>query len=302
MEKGLISKIQHYSTKDGPGLRTTVFFMGCNLRCLWCANPENLEFHSRVFYFKERCHHCGLCVKNALNHSIQFQEIGCYIDREKCDNLKDMAEICPFDAYENIGKEITSEELVTQLVRDQEFYQLGEGGVTFSGGEAALQADFIYEVASQLQEKGIHVCLDTAGHIESNVLAHLLEKVDLVLYDIKSMNNEMHIKCTGVSNQLILDNAQMIAKRGVPMIIRLVVVPQLNDDIEDMKARIDFICSLGNSVRQVDILKYHIYGIGKYNKLGLTYPISQKLEIDDCKINDLYQYAINKGLRVTIGG
>lgn len=302
MKKGLISKIQHYSTKDGPGLRTTVFLMGCNLKCLWCANPENLKFYQRIFYFKERCHQCGLCVQHAHNHSIQFQKVECYIDREKCDNLIEMVDICPFDAYEKIGMEMTSEELVNRLIRDQEFYQIGEGGVTFSGGEAALQADFIYEVASHLQEKAIHVCLDTAGYIEHNTLSHLLEKVNLVLYDIKSMDNETHIKCTGVSNHLILDNAKMIAKKGIPMIVRLVVVPQFNDDIEDMKARIDFIYSLGSCVQQVDILRYHIYGAGKYERLGLIYPISQKLELDDNRINELYQYAIDKGLKVTIGG
>lgn len=301
MQEALISKIQRYSTKDGPGLRTTVFFMGCNLRCLWCANPENLKQQPQIFYFKERCQHCGLCVHQAHHHSITFDTIGCHIDRETCDNLFDMVDICPFDCYEKIGQVMTSDELVCKLLRDQDFYKAGQGGVTFSGGEAALQADFIEEVAHKLHQHHIHTCLDTAGHIETQRLLQLLKHIDMVLYDIKAIDETMHKNCTGISNQLILSNAKAIANNHIPMIIRLVIVPGYNDDIDDMKKRIDFICSLGTSVKQVDILKYHIYGIGKYEKLGLTYPL-ENLEINENKIQDIYNYALSRHLKVTIGG
>lgn len=302
MEKALISKVQHYSTKDGPGLRTTVFFMGCNLRCKWCSNPENLEHRYRVFYFKERCQHCGLCVQAAHNQSIKFGDVGCIINREKCDNILDMVDICPFDAYEKIGKEITTEELLKKLLRDKEFYEIGEGGVTFSGGEAAMQNEFIEELIDGLKEYNIHTCLDTAGLIESDKLLHLVSKVDMVLYDIKAIDTNIHKNCTEVSNELILKNAKLIAESGKDMIIRLVVVPTYNDDMEDMKRRIDFIKELGSAVKQVDILNYHIYGIGKYEKLGEDYPIHEKIEVDEEKVQELYNYAISKGLNVTIGG
>lgn len=302
METALISKIQHYSTKDGPGIRTTVFFMGCNLRCLWCANPENLQKRQRVFYFKERCHHCGLCVQSAHHHAIQFAKVGCDIDRKKCDNLLDMVDLCPYDAYEIIGYKIREDELVNKLKRDLTFYQVGEGGVTFSGGEAALQSQFIKNVSKELKKDHIHICLDTAGLIPSNELIDLVKNVDMILYDIKAMDDDIHQHCTGVSNALILKNAQILSQMHKDMIIRLVIVPQYNDDIEDMKKRVDFICSLGDCVKQVDILKYHIYGIGKYEKLGMDYPISQNQEVDDQKIQILYNYASAKGLKVTIGG
>lgn len=302
MKKGLISKIQHYSTKDGPGLRTTVFFMECNLRCKWCANPENLEARQRVFYFKNRCQHCGLCVHAAHHHSISFNDVGCIINRDTCDNLMEMVDLCPFDAYERIGKEITSEELVKKLLRDQEFYEIGKGGVTFSGGEAALQCDFIQEVANRLRKHQVHLCLDTAGLIQTEKLKELVSKVDMVLYDIKAIDEKMHIKCTEASNHLILQNAKMIASLHKDMIIRLVIVPTYNDDLEDMKKRIDFIVSLGDCVKQVDILKYHVYGIGKYQQLGEVYPIKETLEVDEEKIDFLYRYGIEKGLKMTIGG
>lgn len=302
MKKGLISTIQRYSTKDGPGLRSTVFMMGCNLNCAWCANPENLKRQPRVFYYKERCQQCGLCVKHADNDSIQFAATGVTIDREKCENILDMVEICPYDAYERIGMELTPEELTEKLLRDQEFYQVGAGGVTFSGGEAALQAEFIYETAKILKAEGIHVCLDTAGHIREETLVYLLENVDLILYDIKSIDDAMHKRCTGVSNKQILRNAQIIAEHRKDLIIRLVIVPEYNDDFVDMERRIDFICTLGDSVKKVDILEYHKYGVGKYDKLGERYPINQKLEMKEGLVDQLAAYGKNKGLEIGVGG
>lgn len=302
MKKALISKIQHYSTKDGPGLRTTVFFMGCNLRCQWCANPENLENKKRVFYFKDRCKHCGLCVKYAENESIQFAEVGCRIDRDRCTNLMDMVDLCPYDAYELVGKEMTSDELVRKLLRDKEFYQVGEGGVTFSGGEAALQADFLLEVCEKLHEERIHVCLDTAGLIRTEIFEKLITNADMVLLDIKAFDSAIHEKCTAVSNEKILENAKLLSRKNIPTIVRMVIVPGYNDDEADLKARIDFVASLGDCVKQLDFLKYHIYGIGKYEKLDEIYPLVGTSDVSDELIEKLCEYAKDKGLTVTVGG
>lgn len=302
MKKALISKIQHYSTKDGPGLRTTVFFMGCNLKCAWCANPENMKAYQRVFYFKERCRHCGLCVNHAENHSIEFAETGCRIDRERCTNLKDMVDLCPYDAYELVGKEMTAEELVKKLLRDKEFYEIGEGGVTFSGGEAAMQADYLLEVCEKLHEEKIHICLDTAGLIAEDRFEKLVKNVDMVLYDIKAMDPDIHKKCTGVSNETILKNAKLLAKLKIPVILRMVIVPGYNDQEEDIKRRIDFAADMGECVRQLDILKYHIYGVGKYEKLDEKYPIDTNLQVEDAFVEKICEYAKTKGLRVTVGG
>ena len=124
--------------------------MGCNLRCLWCANPENLEHKKQVFYFKERCMHCGLCVKYANHQSITFDKVGCKINRDLCENLMDMVDLCPYDAYELVGKEYEVDELVQLLLRDKEYYVASQGGVTFSGGEAALQSEFLIEVCKTM--------------------------------------------------------------------------------------------------------------------------------------------------------
>ena len=302
MKTALISKIQHYSTKDGPGLRTTVFFMGCNLKCVWCANPENLKSRKRVFYFKERCQHCGLCVKHAENNSIRFSKVGCIIDRERCTNLIDMVDLCPYDAYELVGKEMTAEELVKKLLRDKEFYEIGQGGVTFSGGEAALWDEFLFEVCEKLRKEKVHICLDTAGLIAADRFEKLVNNVDMVLFDIKALDDEIHKKCTSVSNKQILENAKLLAERNIPTIVRLVIVPEYNDDERDLKARIDFVTEMGECVKQVDFLKYHIYGIGKYEKLDETYPMEGNLQLEDAFVEKICEYARAKGLQATVGG
>ncbi|MDD6466555.1 MAG: glycyl-radical enzyme activating protein [Erysipelotrichaceae bacterium] len=298
MECGLISKIQSYSTKDGPGLRTTVFMMGCNLKCKWCANPENMLSKKRVFYFKEKCKKCGTCVMQS-HGAIQLTKDGCIIDRDKID-LTEMVPVCPYNAYELIGKEMTVDELVQKLLRDKEFYEFGHGGVTFSGGEAGLQADFLVEVMRELKKHQIHICLDTAGLLNSEKLNALLEYVDIILYDIKAFDEQIHMACTDVSNQVILENAKKISEQ-VPMIIRMVIVPGYNDQMEDIKKRIDFVASL-DQVIQVDFLKYHTYGMGKYQKLSVEYPIKDNKEVSDDLLDEVISYAQSKGLKVTIGG
>lgn len=299
---GLVSKIQKYSTKDGPGIRTTAFLIGCNLRCRWCANPEAMYPGNKIMYHASRCHKCGTCVACAQNHSIQLMKDGCIINREQCTNLNDMPEICNYDAYEAIGMTMTPDELFKKLIRDKVFYKTSGGGVTFSGGEACMQNEFLYETIKLLKKEEIHVALDTAGLWNFEKLKPILESCDLVLYDIKAFNNEVHKKCTGVDNQRILENAKNIARIRKPMFIRLIVVPGMNDDFEDVKNRLLFIKQLGDAVKQVDLLKYHKLGIGKYKTLGLEYPLEDIPECSDEDIERIKVYAENMGIKINIGG
>ncbi|EMM4084262.1 glycyl-radical enzyme activating protein [Shigella flexneri] len=302
MRTGLISRIQHYSTKDGPGIRSTVFMQQCNLRCQWCANPETIKPGFNVFWFKERCKQCGTCVQAAANNSITFAEKGVNIDRKRCTNLLDIVELCPYDGYEKVGKEITSRALADLMLRDKAFYDTSSGGVTFSGGEPALQAEFVGETARFLKEENVHLCLDTAGNIRPDKLLPLVELMDLVSYDFKAFDPEIHLACTGVDNRLLLENAKAIAAMGKPMLARMVIVPTRNDQPEDLRKRLDFIRSLGSAILQVDILEYHIYGIGKYEKLGMPYLLH---DIPRCKrefTEQIKEYAESIGLKATIGG
>lgn len=304
MKTGLISRIQRYSTKDGPGIRSTVFMQQCNLRCQWCANPETIRPGFNVFWFKERCRQCGTCTQAAVNNTITMAEPGngVNIDRKNCTNLLDVVDMCPYDGYEKVGKEMTSRELADLLLRDKSFYDSSHGGVTFSGGEPALQAEFVRETALLLKEAGVHVCLDTAGHIRWEKLRPLIETVDLVSYDFKAFNAETHLACTGVDNRLILENAKAIAAMGTPMLARMVIVPTRNDDPEDIRQRLDFIRKLGSAVLQVDILEYHIYGVGKYQKLGMPYLLNNIPACQREMTEQIKHYAEEIGLKATIGG
>lgn len=302
MTKGLVSHIQGYSTKDGPGIRTTVFMSECNLRCLWCSNPEAMLPGKKILYYQNKCHHCGACVRHAVNDSIQLTDDGCVIDRKACTNLADMVAICPYDAYESKGTEYQPETLATRLLRDQAFFLTSNGGVTFSGGEPTLQASFVHETIKILKKEKIHIALDTAGLFDFDKIRPLLDDVDLVLYDIKAFDCKLHRDLTGVDNMIILKNAKKIAELNKAMIIRLVIVPTLNDDEADIIKRLNFIKSLGNSVKQVDILKYHKLGIGKYHALGIPYQLEDIPAISDEQIDHLKKLSMDLDLKTTIGG
>lgn len=300
--EGFISKIQRYATKDGPGLRTTVFLVGCNLDCLWCSNPELITAVKKYLYHPERCVKCGKCVSVATNDSITLTTAGCLIDRDRCTNLEECAASCYYDAYGSIGYKISAPDLFETLKRDKDFYDESGGGVTFSGGEAALQPDFLIEVAQLLHEEGIHITLDTAGLLPTKKMLQLVKYFDMVLYDIKAFNSIIHKKCTGMDNKLILQNAVEIAKKKIPMVIRLVIVPDYNDDKQDFKDRLTFIKTLGDAVKQIDILKYHKLAESKYLQMGLHNRMSGVDEPTDEYIHDYIQMAADMGIKVTLGG
>ena len=275
-KKALISNIQNYSTKDGPGIRTTVFFTGCNLKCVWCSNPELIEPGIKVMYFENRCRRCGKCAETAVNNSIILTESGCEIDREKCTNIEECIEVCPYEAYEKSGYEISAQDLYNKLIRDKIFFEQSGGGVTFSGGEAGLQYEFLSEIGAELQKDNIHTALDTAGLITWEKLEKAINSMNMVLFDIKAYDSRLHRKYTGAGNELILENIKKTADKNKELIIRMIIVPGMNDNMEDIKKRISFIKELGSAVKQIDILKYHNLGEGKYKSLGMIYSVPKR--------------------------
>jgi pyruvate formate lyase activating enzyme len=302
-DRGFISVIQRYSTKDGPGIRSTVFLKGCPLGCLWCSNPELIRPAPDLLYARGKCAHCGTCIAVCPRGALSANGEGYIIvDRDACDGCGDCVAVCPEGALELAGRLMDVDEAVAELLKDRVFYQTSGGGVTFSGGEPLWQSGFVACVAERLKAEGIHTALDTAGDVTWCHFEEVLPFIDLVLYDLKLMDNARHRLYTGRDNDLILANARLLTGRGVPMHIRLVMAPGLNDSAEDIRARVDFINELGASVRQVDILPYHRYGQGKYTRLGLDYPLTGLPEYTAEQLEEIRARVETCGLPVTIGG
>lgn len=300
--QGLISHIQGYSTKDGPGIRTTVFMMGCNLHCVWCSNPETIEPSVKILYHKRLCQHCGRCVAQAANHSITLHEDGCHINRDLCTNLHDMVDICPHGAYEKKGEWMTPEALANRLLKDKDFYVVSNGGVTFSGGEPTLQSAFILEVVRILKQHQIHVAIDTAGLFNFEELKPLIELVDLFLYDVKAFDSQLHQQLVKADNQVSLENLRKLSHLNKDLIIRLIVVPSLNDQEEDFTKRLKFMADLPNPLKQVDILPYHNLGAGKYEALGLEYRLKALQDKNQELISRFYDLSVSMNFNTTIEG
>ena len=271
---GLISNIQRYSLHDGPGIRTTVFMMGCPLRCAWCSNPESLRNEKQLMIFDQKCTLCGECLivepeAITLNNRLE-------VNRTLIRDIEKLAQSCPYDVFEIIGREMSVVELVDECMKDEPFYRNSGGGVTFSGGDPIFQADFLVDVVKSLKSKGIHVALDTSGGWPWEQWKELASEVDLVLYDLKLFDDEKHIQFTQSSNSLIFDNLDHLAKLGKELIVRMVVIEGINDSRDDIKWRCERLKQSGANVSKIELLPYHTLGMGKYVRLGLPYPLDQR--------------------------
>ncbi len=271
-KQGKIFDIQRFSTQDGPGIRTTVFFKGCPLKCSWCTNPESQRPAPELFHLNSLCVECHKCVSVCPTGATYLDEDGSVkIDRNLCTVCGACVEACPANARVISGKTMSIDEVMKILVRDMLFYRNSGGGVTASGGEATVQADFLRTLFQRCQELGIHTALDTCGYVSWEVLEGILDQVELILYDIKHMDPRRHKDLTGVGNKLILENAQRIIQKEIPMIIRVPLIPGINDSEENIKDLGDFLVELG--APKIELLPYHQLGIKKYENLGLTYPL-----------------------------
>ena len=265
-----IFDIQRASFVDGPGIRTTVFFKGCNLRCAWCHNPESQSAKTEMLFYKNRCTGCGKCKEKCPN------------SLEKCDFCGKCVLFCPHDAREICGKEYTVDDVMREVLKDKAIYENSGGGVTFSGGECMLQIDFLEEVLKKCKEQGIHTAVDTAGHVPTEYFERILPHTDLFLYDIKCFDEEKHKKYTGVGNELILSNLKKLISLGAKIWIRIPVIPGVNDTLSEMKKIKSFIDSSGG-VEKIELLPYHAMGEHKYSALGkeinkFTVPLDSTME------------------------
>lgn len=271
--KGMIFNIQRFSVNDGPGIRTTIFLKGCLLHCAWCHNPESISPKKEIALRADRCIRCGDCYTRCPNHAI-IQNNGSYITiRESCLVCGTCLEVCVAEARDIVGREMTTEEVMQEILRDVVFYNQSDGGVTFSGGEPLLQYEFLLSLLEACKQKDIHTAVDTSGFTSASILERIALYTDLFLYDLKTMNDARHLKFIGVSNRCILENLRLLAGWNKQIIIRVPIIPDVNDDDESLHAIGSFVNSL-RIVKQIHLLPFHQSGIEKYTRLSKEYTMA----------------------------
>lgn len=278
---GTVFNIQKFSVHDGPGIRDLIFLKGCPLKCKWCSNPESQNLFPEIAYIQNRCigiEQCGYCIKvcpmGAIHHPEEDASF-IVIDREKCNNCGKCAEICPAKAIKLFGESLTVEDVIKSVQQDNVSWR-SSGGITLSGGELLLQADFAQELLKEFRRRGIDTAIETSGFANWKELEKVCEYTNLIFYDIKSMDSQKHKAFTGVNNELILENLLKISDHfpKTPVIVRTPLIPGFNDsqEQEDIDDIVKFISQVKN-LKDYEIMPYHAFGEAKYRQLEREYSL-----------------------------
>ncbi len=301
MDTGIIFDIERFSIRDGPGIRTTVFFKGCPLSCWWCHNPESQSPRPEMMFREYRCIRCWACIEACPEDAILQVDSSTSVDTARCTLCGDCVRACFAEAREIVGREMTIAQVMQEIEKDVIFYDESGGGVTFSGGEPLQQADFLFLLLQGCKDKEIHTAVDTSGLAPWKTLARIAEYVDVFLYDLKVMDDEKHRRFTGVSNHLILSNLEALSEEGRTINVRVPIIPGINDDDENLKRLGSFAASLARPPR-VSILPYHKAGITKYTRLNKTYSLPDTASPSDERMAGIAAVLQAFGLCVKTGG
>jgi pyruvate formate lyase activating enzyme len=290
---GRILHLQRLSTEDGPGIRTTVFFKGCPLRCAWCHNPESISSKMQVQWLAARCLGCGACVATCPNGCLELTDGGLLTDRARCQACGACAQACPSGAREMLGRMLTVEELLSELRKDRAYYEKSGGGVTLSGGEPALQPQFAEALLYGLKESGISTALDTCGLCSPATLDCLLPHTDVVLYDLKLLDGARHRELTGSPNRQILENLlhlrEMQARRPFELWVRTPLIPGATDDTANLSAIGAFLAEeMNGCVTRWELCAFNNLCRDQYARLGMEWayaatPLMTAEELSACE-------------------
>ncbi len=292
--QGNIFEIKRFAVHDGDGIRTTVFFKGCSLKCIWCHNPEGIAAKPQLSYLKHKCVACGRCALACPNGAHTVDENGHRFDREKCTACGACVNACLYKCLTLYGQQVDVDTLLPELLEDKDFYDTSGGGVTLSGGECLLQADFCAELLKKLKEHGVNTAVDTCGFCAKNAIDKVLPYTDVFLYDLKAADSEVHKKGTGQNNEIILQNLSYIDEQGKQIEVRIPYIP--NYSKAQLAGMAKILKKLKN-LRGVRVLRYHAYAATKYGALDMenTLPTG---EVTDEELAFAEEFFRQQGIKI----
>lgn len=298
---GTVFNIMRFAVNDGPGIRTTVFLKGCPLSCAWCHNPEGLHATREVAYRQERCAHCGACVDACPEHALTDAPQGVQRADDLCVACGTCAGACVTGAREEMGREMTVEALLAEVLKDRIFYDESGGGVTFSGGEPLMQHAFLTEALAACRKAGLRTAVETTGFAATEKVRALIPLTDLFLYDVKFIDTERHSRFTGVPNARIIENLRVLAGTKAAVIVRVPLVPGVNDDEENIRGIATLVADLG-VIPSIHLLPFHPGASGKYRALGMPYAMDGVRSPAAEHVKSLASLITAHGVTVHIGG
>lgn len=265
--RGIIFDINRYAIHDGPGIRTTVFFKGCPIRCRWCANPESQQTARELVYLNNECILCGRCMQTCPRDAIRVSDADHFLARSACDLCGKCVDICPAEALQIMGRPVLVEDLYAEVSADRAFWERSGGGVTLSGGEPLVQPRFVKAFLQRCRADYIHTAIESCLHVATQTVTEIMPLVNTVICDMKLMDGERHRQFTGVSNALILKNLAALLQTDQDMRVRMPLIPGVNDDDTNLEALGAFLQAHREGA-QLELMPYHRLGEAKYARLG----------------------------------
>ncbi len=269
--KGFVFDIQKFALHDGPGIRTTVFLKGCELRCQWCCNPESQLQPPQLAFDVKKCTHCFECIESCRYGALKKAENKLSVDFEKCTGCGDCVSHCAPGALKIFGYETDAHSVIKEVAKDKAYFGNSGGGITLSGGDPVFQPEFAFDLLQVAKENGIHTCIETSGHCKPEIIAKLATVTDLFLFDFKHYKNADHVKFTGVPNDILLANLDFLCRNNHKVILRCPIIPGVNDSLEHFKA-IAELSKKYDSIQMVEVMPFHDWGFHKYELLGMKRP------------------------------
>lgn len=298
-QRAQILKIQRYSVNDGPGIRTTVFFKGCPLKCAWCHNPDSITRNNQLSLARNMCTSCGKCVSACANGVHSIIDGRHVVRHDKCQLCVACVEACPNSALSILGEEMTVGDIMATIERDKDYYIESNGGITVSGGEPTLYHEYVAELFDRAHQIGINTALDSSGYCNSVIFEKLMAKTDFLLLDLKIIDAALHMQYTGVDNKIIINNFLRAIALGVQIVIRHIVVPEVNDSLLEHEALAKLLLD-NNFSGSLELLPYHSMGRAKYDSIGAEYSLGNIMAPTSEQMELIKNFFIDKGIKTKI--